>query len=60
MRIEEGNQRNDCLLRMKDYQAITEIFADFLGNAVAKSKTLLNNLASRDKNIILHQTVNYF
>lgn len=36
----------------KDYQAVTEIFADFLGNAVAKSKTLLNNLASRDKNVI--------
>lgn len=36
----------------KDYQATTEIFADFLGNVVAKSKTLLNNLASRDKNVI--------
>lgn len=55
-----GKYRNayDAILKgewtetTKDYQATTEIFADFLGNTITKNKTLLNNLASRDKNII--------
>ena len=38
--------------KAKDYQAVTEIFADFLGNKVTQNKTLLDNLANRDKNVI--------
>ena len=36
----------------KDYQASTEIFADFLANKVVDNEKLLNKLANRDKNII--------
>lgn len=37
----------------KDYQAATEIFADYIGNVVAGNKTLLNNLVARNSNVFV-------
>ena len=37
----------------KDYQAATEIFADFLGNKVANNEQLLRNLAVRNSNVVV-------
>ena len=37
----------------KDYQAATEIFADFLGNKVANNEQLLRNLAVRNRNVFV-------
>ena len=37
----------------KDYQAATEIFADYIGNVVAENKTLLNNLVARNSNVFV-------
>ena len=34
----------------KDYQAATEIFADYIGNVVAGNKPLLNNFVARNSN----------
>lgn len=37
----------------KDYQAATEIFADYIGNVVSENKTLLNNLVARNSNVFV-------
>lgn len=37
----------------KDYQAVTEIFADFLANKVANNEQLLRNLSVRNSNVVV-------
>ena len=46
--ILEGNYTETT----KDYQATTEMFADFIANKVVSDKRTLNNLVNRDRNVV--------